>query len=76
MNGAKKETFLGVKAVKKKTVKKRRPYIEPPRYRKERKLKEYRMATIRTVGTIIGAIVAVASLTVNALIFLKVYAHV
>lgn len=55
---------------------KRRAYIEPPKYRKERKLKEYKMATIRTGGTIIGAIAAIVSLTINALIFLKVYAHV
>lgn len=52
-----------------------RRIMETPKQRKARKNKEFRMAVIRTAGTIVGMLAAVFSLLINVLIFYKVWMH-
>ena len=56
-------------------MKKLKKYLETPTDRKVRKAKEYKMAVLRTAGTILASVAAISSLVINALIFIKVWTH-
>lgn len=56
-------------------MKKLKRYLETPTTRKARKAREYQMAVLRTAGTILASMAAIASLVINALIFIKVWLH-